>query len=93
MRALAFWRARDELPEADRDATLFGVACLCSAGRDVAFACQHASKQKVEDWLGADVVGAIAAASKRKPVVAPDNAQADAKVPFGGVRVGKPDGA
>ena len=86
MRALAFWRARGALPEPDRDAALFGVACLCAAGRDVAFAVAHASKAKVDDWLGADVVDAILRAAASRRVAVPEAAKAEAKVPFGGIR-------
>ena len=86
MRALAFWRARGALPEPDRDAALFGVACLCAAGRDVAFAVAHASKAKVDDWLGADVVDSILRAAASRRVAVPEAAKAEAKVPFGGIR-------
>lgn len=91
MRALALWRARLLLPEADRDASLFGASCLCGAGRDVAFASAHSSKKKVEDWLGPDVVADILAAGKRRRIDVAEKADAGAKVPFGGIRVGKPE--
>ena len=70
MRALAFWRARETVPEADRGTSLFASACLAGAARDVAFARARTQWKTVDGWLGKDVGAAIGKAAEQFPVLA-----------------------